>query len=225
MYAIYGLPFTINIPPMLASIYHTCGNVMGYHITKKKQLESKSSAAVVNVPSSPQVVSQDQRLKQRGGKYDESKASKAAGDPLSKVVSDGLVSGIPLYKSPWNPTVFPWFSWAFPMVFPMVLAAFSLWKKSHVFIPALLPLVEPAYWAVSVRPSITTLTFGELWKRDGKIRQFPGTPGVDDNFLVMVGDILNKKKGVGPARTKGTPKITLVGLWFHRTSASKMEDN
>ena len=29
MYAIYGLPFTINIPQMLAYIYHTTGSVMG----------------------------------------------------------------------------------------------------------------------------------------------------------------------------------------------------
>ena len=29
MYSICGLPFTINIPPMLASIYHTYGSVMG----------------------------------------------------------------------------------------------------------------------------------------------------------------------------------------------------
>ena len=36
MYGIYGLPFTINIPPMLASIYHTYGSIMGYFDISKR---------------------------------------------------------------------------------------------------------------------------------------------------------------------------------------------
>ena len=48
MYAIYGLPFTINIPHMLAyNIYHTTGSVMGmFHC---QLATARDSSAVVRI--------------------------------------------------------------------------------------------------------------------------------------------------------------------------------
>ena len=53
MYAIYGLPFTINISQMLASIYHTYGSVMGfgrmYKIPSTILVTSRHEVATSNV--------------------------------------------------------------------------------------------------------------------------------------------------------------------------------
>ena len=96
-------------------------------------------------------------------------------------------------KSHRFPMVFLGFSYGFPHGFS------SMFRKKY-------PRLHPRLAATGGAGILSSLSQAQHHHTDlrravktgwenWKIRQFPETPGVDDDFLVMLGDILNKKKG------------------------------